>query len=149
LGIDGALDLNLMALVPHAVRPDFLWWWMHKLDLASLSNGSNVPQINHGDVEPLPISLPDDEEEQDEISRRISLAFTWINHLATEATSARKLIDRLDQAVLAKAFAANWCRKTRTMNPQSVLLERIRAERAMVPAPARRGAKQVRRKRKR
>jgi hypothetical protein len=36
--------------------------------------------------------------------------------LASEAASAGKLIDHLDQAVLAKAFRGAWCHKTRTMN---------------------------------
>jgi len=31
-------------------------------------------------------------------------AFAWVDRLASEASSARKLIDHLDQAVLAKAF---------------------------------------------
>src|SRR5690606_25649911 len=43
-------------------------------------------------------------EEQVEIARRVETAFNWIGRLAAEATSARKLIDHLDQAVLAKAF---------------------------------------------
>jgi type I restriction enzyme, S subunit len=34
----------------------------------------------------------------------IDAAFAWIDRLAAETTSARKLIDHLDQAVLAKAF---------------------------------------------
>jgi hypothetical protein len=43
-------------------------------------------------------------EEQHEIVRRIETAFAWIDRLAFQAISARKLIDHLDQAVLAKAF---------------------------------------------
>ena len=31
-------------------------------------------------------------------------ALAWIDRLAAEATSARKLIDHLDQGVLVKAF---------------------------------------------
>jgi type I restriction enzyme S subunit len=42
--------------------------------------------------------------EQTEILQRIERAFVWIDRLAKEAVSARKLIDHLDQAVLAKAF---------------------------------------------
>src|SRR5262249_18702693 len=41
---------------------------------------------------------------------------TWIDRLAAETTGARKLIDHLDQAVLAniRHSGANWCRRTRT-----------------------------------
>jgi len=42
--------------------------------------------------------------EQREIVDRIEKAFSWIDRLASEANSARKLTDHLDQAVLAKAF---------------------------------------------
>src|SRR3712207_8097842 len=48
---------------------------------------------------PLPTTSLD---EQREIVRRIETAFAWIDRLASEATSARKLIDRLDQAILSK-----------------------------------------------
>jgi type I restriction enzyme, S subunit len=129
LGVDAALDLNLMALVPHAVRPNFLWWWMQGLDLASISNGSNVPQINHGDVAPLPISLPSDDE-QDEIDRRVSRAFLWVDRLASEATNASKLIDHLDKAILAKAFRGELVPQDIADEPASKVLERIRAERS-------------------
>ena len=130
--VDGALDLNLMVLTAKNVTGDFLWWWMQKLDLASISNGSNVPQINYGDIAPLEIGLPT-KGEQEEISRRIEAAFAWIDRLASEATSARKLIDHLDQAVLAKAFRGELVPQDPNDEPASVLLERIRAERKLTP----------------
>ncbi|WP_454914952.1 restriction endonuclease subunit S [Xanthobacter sediminis] len=77
-------------------------------------------------------------EERAEIVRRIEAAFAWINRLATEATSARKLIDRLDQAVLAKAFRGELVPQDPADEPASVLLNRIRAERGTAPK-ARRG----------
>jgi type I restriction enzyme, S subunit len=145
LGIEGALDLNLMALVPHAVRPDFLWWWVQGLDLSTISDGSNVPQINHGDIVPLEIELPDDDE-QDEIARRVSLAFAWINRLVAEATSARKLIDHLDQAFLAKAFRGQLVPQDPADEPASKLLERIRAERSSSSGPSRKRSRQIARR---
>jgi type I restriction enzyme, S subunit len=57
-------------------------------------------------------------------------AFAWINRLASETTRARKLIDRLDQAVLAKAFQGELVPQDPSDEPASILLERIRAERA-------------------
>jgi len=36
--------------------------------------------------------------------RKIDIALRWVDRLTSEATNARKLIDHLDQAVLAKAF---------------------------------------------
>jgi len=127
--VEGALDLNLMVLTARAVTPNFLWWWMQGLDLASISNGSNVPQINNGDIAPLSIEVPPTAE-QEEISRRVSAAFAWIDRLASEATSARKLIDHLDQAVLAKAFRGELVPQDPSEEHASVLVERIRVERA-------------------
>jgi type I restriction enzyme S subunit len=69
-------------------------------------------------------------EDQVEIVRRIETAFAWIDRLAAEATSARKLIDHLDQAILSKAFRGELVPQDPNDEPASVLLERIRMERA-------------------
>jgi type I restriction enzyme S subunit len=69
-------------------------------------------------------------EEQGEIVRRVDAAFAWIDRLASEATNARKLIDHLDRAVLAKAFHGELVPRDPNEEPASALLERIRAERA-------------------
>lgn len=49
--VEGALDLNLMVLTAKTVTPEFLWWWMQKLDLSTISNGSNVPQIGYVSID--------------------------------------------------------------------------------------------------
>ncbi|MBB3164659.1 type I restriction enzyme S subunit [Rhizobium laguerreae] len=136
---DGALDLNLMVLTATIISADFLWWWMQKLDLASISNGSNVPQINNGDIAPLPIEVPSPSE-QAEIAKRLGTAFSWIDSLASEATSARTLVDRLDQAVLAKAFRGELVPQDPDDEPASELLERTKAECRAAPK-AKRGKK--------
>lgn len=75
--------------------------------------------------------------EQREIVRRVDGALTWIDRLAAEAASARGLVDRLDQAVLAKAFRGELVPQDPADEPASVLLDRIRAERAAAPKPKR------------
>ncbi|MEQ1938041.1 hypothetical protein ABMA46_07295 [Mesorhizobium sp. CN5-321] len=72
-------------------------------------------------------------DQQLAIAGWIEAAFAKIDRLASEATSARKLIDRLDQAVLAKAFRGELVPQDPDDEPASVLLERIRAERGAVP----------------
>jgi len=47
----------------------------------------------------------------------------------TDTTNARKLVDHLDQAVLAKAFRGELVPQDPNDEPASVLLDRIRAER--------------------
>jgi len=132
--VDGALDLNLMVLTATGISADFLWWWMQKLDLASISNGSNVPQINNGDIAPLAIEVPSPPE-QAEVARLLDVAFSWIDRLASEATSAHRLIHWLDRAVLAKAFRGELVPQNPDDEPASVLLDRIRVERRTVPGP--------------
>ena len=88
-------------------------------------------------------------DEQRLIAQRIETAFSWIKRLASEATSARKLIDHLDQAVLAKAFRGELVPQDPNDEPASVLLERIRGEGAATPAKVKmRGPKQVARQRR-
>jgi len=78
--------------------------------------------------------------EQNEIVRCIDHAFGEIDRLTSEAAAARKLLDRLDQAVLAKAFRGELVPQDPADEPASVLLDRIRAERARAPK-AKRGPK--------
>ena len=106
LGVAGGLDLNLMGVTATGVLTDYLWFWFQGLDLASISNGSNVPQINHGDVEPLIVPIPP-REEQTEIVRVLSQAVEQINLVSREARRAANFLQRLDQAVLTKAFAGD------------------------------------------
>jgi type I restriction enzyme, S subunit len=70
---------------------------------------------------------------QQEIVRRIGSAFTWIDRLASKTTGARKLIDHLDQAILAKAFRGELVPQDPSDEPASVLLERIGAGRLATP----------------
>ena len=65
------LDPNLMAIWP---RPDlielsFLYSWLLRLDLDSITSGSSVPQLNKRDLDPLSIPVPP-LEAQREFSRK-------------------------------------------------------------------------------
>ncbi|MGQ3298688.1 restriction endonuclease subunit S [Reyranella sp.] len=93
----------------------------------------NMPKINGAVVRGMLIPMPSAARVSD-INRSVDHAFAWINRLAAEATSARTLIDRLDQAVLAKAFRGELVPQDPNDEPASVLLERIRAERETAPA---------------
>ena len=92
--------------------------------------------ISGADLKRLPIPLPS-VSEQRVVARRIETAFAWIDRLASGTTSARKLVDLLDQAVLAKAFRGDLVPQELNDEPASVLLERIRAERGSPPVGSR------------
>ncbi|MCA3694387.1 restriction endonuclease subunit S [Aquidulcibacter sp.] len=67
--------------------------------------------------------------EQAEIVRRIETAFSWLDRLAMEHTSATKLLPKLDAAILTKAFRGELVPQDPNDEPASVLLERVKAER--------------------
>jgi type I restriction enzyme S subunit len=84
--------------------------------------------ISGADLRRLPIPLPP-LTSQRAIIGRAGTAFTWIDRLAANATSTRKLIAHLDQAILAKAFRGELVPQSPTDEPAPALLARIRAER--------------------
>jgi hypothetical protein len=65
--------------------------------------GHRPANVNQTILNDLDMPLPSIEEQR-EIVRCIERTFNWITRLASEATNARRLIDHLDQAILAKAF---------------------------------------------
>lgn len=94
--------------------------------------GQTRPGLNGEIVKAVPLPIPP-LSEQLEILRRIDAAFAWIDRLASDATSARKLIDHLDQSVLAKAFRGELVPQDPSDEPASLLLDRIKAERGAAP----------------
>jgi type I restriction enzyme S subunit len=66
------LDPNLMAIVPRRGQTglQFLYAWLLRLDLASITSGSSVPQLNKRDLDPLSIAVPPVDLQQ-EFSRRV------------------------------------------------------------------------------
>ena len=63
----------------------------------------NMPKINGATVRALIIPLPT-RAEMIEITRRIDAAFNWLDRVTAEHANASRLLPKLDQAILAKAF---------------------------------------------
>lgn len=131
---------QINGLVPDLalVIPEWLYWMVvsPKFQQSILDNASatTLPIINKGRFERLSLPRPP-LDEQREIVRRIERALGWIDRIAHETGSARKMIDHLDQAILAKAFCGELIPQDPTDEPASVLLERIRAERRATLTP--------------
>jgi type I restriction enzyme S subunit len=111
-----------------------------RVELAARST-SGVNNINSKFLSGLPLFLPSLEELQ-EICRRAQVLFTLADQLEARLTAARKVVDRLTPALLAKAFRGELVPQDPSDEPASELLARIRAARqadAGAGKPSRRG----------
>jgi type I restriction enzyme, S subunit len=129
-------DLVISRLV-QSMNPSYAAFYMNsefaKIAVSNFQVGVAQQHFNVGAMSEMPIPFTSFAEQND-VVRCIESAFNWIDRLATETTSARKLIDHLDQAVLAKAFRGELVPQDPNDEPASVLLERIRASRQVTPA---------------
>jgi type I restriction enzyme S subunit len=121
------------------VEPRFALFWLlspagRQAIEAVASSSSGLHTLSITKVGGLPIPLCT-KPEQLAIVRLIENAFAWIERLTSETTSARKLIDHLDQAILAKAFRGELVPQDANDKPASVLLEQIKAERGATAHP--------------
>lgn len=71
--------------------------------------------------------------EQTEIVRRVEQLFAFADQLEAKVASAKTRIDHLTQSILAKAFRGELVPQDPNDEPASVLLERIKAQRAAAP----------------
>jgi type I restriction enzyme S subunit len=98
------VDLNVMAITPVREVKDYFFVWFNSIDLAKLADGSNIPQINNVDIEPLVVPLPPVKEQRRivaEVERRMSL----IRGIEAQTDASLKRAERLRQSVLAKSFS--------------------------------------------
>jgi type I restriction enzyme, S subunit len=128
---DSAYDLNIMGIFPILIENRFFWHWFQTINLKEISDGSNVPQINNGNIEPLEFPLPPLNEQ-----RRIVSTIEQLTDRSHKARAALedvpKLIAQFRQSVLATAFrgdlTADWREKNPDIEPASELLERIKID---------------------
>jgi type I restriction enzyme S subunit len=83
---------------------------MQGLDLGRLADGSNIPQINNGDIEPLAVPLPPQEEQLRmvaAIDRLMRLLVTARARMLQVAGS----LNGLELACLGKAFKGDLVEK--------------------------------------
>lgn len=103
LGCDGAFDLNVMGYVPAPTHKDFCWIIFQGIDLGSICDGSNVPQINFMDIAAIEVAVPPKSEG--------IIIGQMVNTMLAEAVATVKCNDvlksqssHLRQAILNAAF---------------------------------------------
>ena len=89
----------------------------------------NMPKINQKTVMNVPVDLPPLEEQQ-EIICRIESLFKIADTIEKQYQQAEADLETLNQSILAKAFRGELVPQDPNDEPASVLLERIREERA-------------------
>lgn len=107
------------------------------VELASTTTGLYTLSISK--VASIPVRVPSLEEQQ-EIVRRIENLFAYADRLEARYQAARAQVERLTPALLAKAFRGELVSQNPNNEPASVLLERIRAERAAQPPKPKRSS---------
>lgn len=93
---------------------------------------TGVNNVNAQQLQALAVPLPD-LSTQASLVQTIEQAFTRADRLEAEATRARTLLDRLEAAILARAFRGELVPQDPNDEPASVLLARIRQSRAAAP----------------
>ncbi|MGJ5117562.1 restriction endonuclease subunit S [Bradyrhizobium oligotrophicum] len=128
-------QINAAAPKTEIVNPKWLYWAItspqFRNEIVANSSATTMPIINKGRFQALRLRIPP-LWEQTIIVERLEAIHSRADRLEAEAARARALLDRLEAAILTKAFKGELVPQDPNDEPASVLLERIRAQRAAV-----------------
>jgi type I restriction enzyme S subunit len=100
------VDLNIMALIPSkTIDKDYLFFWFLQIDLADLSNGTSIPQINNYSFDNIYISFPKNIQEQQHIVSILEETFFHLTNAKTNAEQNLKNAKELFESYLQNVFA--------------------------------------------
>lgn len=132
--VEGACFQNtLLRIRPHTYSSELLRYSLLYVALSGQfidqTKGVNIIHIGKAGLSKTIIPVPP-VEEQSSLLEMLQSTFARADRLEAEAARARALLDRLEAAILAKAFRGELVPQDPNDEPASVLLERIRAQRA-------------------
>lgn len=133
LGIAAATNQALAVLHSFEKRVDPQWISLfleaRYQETRDEAAGGVQPNLNLGIIKAISLPIPPLYEQRAAIDKA-NLAFVRADRLEAEVVRARALLDRLESAILAKAFKGELVPQDPNDEPASVLLERIRAQRS-------------------
>lgn len=98
-------DLNTMGLVPgDGLESSYLWHWLRSVDLESIADGSNVPQINATQVRGLSLPVPS-VDVQREVVVRLDASDQAIDRLKGQLLELAHRGEQLRLVLLASALS--------------------------------------------
>lgn len=136
------LSDKILRLVVDEADKRWLMWFLRspqgRTQIESLATGNQLSMrnISQDALRRMELPFPAADVREARI-RSLEAAFARADRLEAEAARARVLIDRLESAILTKAFRGELVPQDPNDEPASVLLDRIRAERAAAPRPKR------------
>jgi type I restriction enzyme, S subunit len=130
LGIDAAIDMNLMAVTAYGPFQDYVNRFFDTLDMANFSDGSVVSQLKKSILQTIPIPLAPLPEQQ-RIVARIDELFAEIAEGEAALERARRGLDTWRRALLKAAVTGeltrDWREANRPAETGADLLASIRA----------------------
>lgn len=118
----------------------YYWLWSRYDQTRQGSSGNNQPALNKTLVEKIPIPLPP-VDELNEIVRILTASIEHVSDQEEAVNHALKQSSAQRQNILKAAFSGQLVPQDPNDEPASVLLERIRTERAAAGSGVRRGRK--------
>ncbi len=142
--LDGANCSDLVICRPvDSVDPYYAAYFINSIFAQNLVSGFQVgvaqQHFNVGAMSRMALPYAPIEEQR-EIVSHLDTAFGWLDRLAAEHARAARLLPKLDQAILARAFRGELVPQDPRDEPASELLARIRATKGEQPN-RRRGGK--------
>lgn len=117
-----------------AVNPHWLVYQLkHDADMGNLEmlfTGTGIKHLTLKSLSQYPIPIPPIEE-QNEIVRRVEQLFAFADKIEARYACAKARLDKVPLSILAKAFRGELVPQDPNDEPASVLLERVREERAV------------------
>lgn len=136
------LSDKILRLVMDQDKKKWVLWFLRSMEgrrqIEALSSGNQMSMRNISQQALRQIEIPmPAKEKRDFLLATLETDFARADRLEAEAARARALLDRLEAAILARAFRGELVPQDPNDEPASVLLDRIRAQRAAVPKPKR------------